>query len=51
MKLEAIQILEYWTHEKKKSVQIIDVMEKKTRNKEKGHPKFVKDVLMPSLED
>ena len=50
MKLEAIQILEYWTHEKKKCSNY-GCDGKKKRNKEKGHPKFVKDVLMPSLED
>ena len=33
MKLEAIQILEDWTHEKKTIVQIMDVMEKEKKNK------------------
>ena len=45
MKLEVIQILEDWTHEKV-CVQIMDVMEKKIRKKEKGHPRLVKDLLM-----
>ena len=52
MKLEAALILEDWTHEKV-CVQIMDVMKKnkKERKKEKEHPKLVKALLMPSLED